>query len=211
LKYVDIEGKEPTKTQAGTAKDFKTLLDNSPSKVGQYKGNEAGNYLSKAGSTTFNWSHFRPEPVETYYNNLSTRYIYTENGGWVDMAHFMFYAGKAYQYKQEGETNPYGEAIQDAYQQEFSDRFAAKHSAYSYEDLPSGKYGAEFATYYFNPDSDLTLSKQIENYFNTFLKATEPQKAPNYLLIPQKDSKNLPSKTNHTTEPSNLKVIIKKP
>jgi RHS repeat-associated protein len=207
--YLDPNGEEPTKAQAGTISSFIKLMNTSPSKAGQYKGQAAGNYLSKAGSTSFNWSHFRPEPNETYYNTLSTRYIYTEKGGWVDMSHFMFYAGTAYQFKLDGENDPVGKAIQDGYRQEFSDRFTAKQSAYSYEDLPSDKYGADFATNYFNPNSKLTLSEQINNYFTNVLKATDPSKAPNFWTMPEKDSKNPPSKTNHTTKPVDLKVTIR--
>lgn len=30
---------------------------------------------------------------------MKDRYIYTEQGGWIDMAHFLFYAGNAYSEK----------------------------------------------------------------------------------------------------------------
>ena len=37
--------------------------------------------------------------------------------------------------------------------------FFARHSAYSYEDLPSDKLGAEFGANYFNPESELSLGE----------------------------------------------------
>ena len=117
------------------------------------------------------------------------------------MAHFLFYAGRAYKYKEGGENLPMRKAIQDGYHQEFLDQIFAKQSAYSYEDLPSDKFGAEFGAYFFDPKSDLTLGQQVENYLNNKLKATDPKNAPNYSKLPQTDSKNPPTETNHTTNP----------
>lgn len=130
------------------------------------------------------------------------------------MAHFMFYAGRAYDYKQQKKSaqraideikkaggfatqgistsliaqsnmDPVGEAIQDGNYQEMSDRIFSSHSAYSYEDLPSNKFGAEFGV----------------NYFDNVLKATTPENAPNYKKLPNKDERKPPSRTNHTTKP----------
>jgi hypothetical protein len=84
----------------------------------------------------------------------------------------MFYAGTAYKYKQEkaeaqslvqsmkdagipyseipnnspskSMINPVGEAVQDGYQQEMGDKLFAKWSSYSYEDLPTDKFAADF-------------------------------------------------------------------
>ncbi|WP_198912906.1 hypothetical protein [Tenacibaculum finnmarkense] len=193
---------EPVKKYMGTISNFKFLLDNSPRKVGEFKGVEASDYLKSLGETKFNLSQFRPLPTQTgFFNNKIGRYIYTKKGGWIDMAHFMFYAGKAYQYKLNGKINPIGEAVQDGFKQELSDSFVAKHSAYSYEDLPSDKFGAKFAVNHFNIQSNLTFSEQLTNYFNNVLKASTPKSAPNYNDTPSNDSKNNPTKTNKTTTP----------
>src|SRR5690554_5084101 len=155
INLVDPDGREPIRPFVGTSSIFRSLLDNSTRKVGAFKGQEAHNYVLSLGNTKFNWKQMRPLPTQTgFFNYKKGRYIYTKKGGWVDMAHFMFYAGKAYKYKQDGAKNPIGEAVQDGYKQEFSDKYAAPHSAYSYEDLPSDKYGAEFAVDYFDPESD---------------------------------------------------------
>jgi len=116
------------------------------------------------------------------------------------LTHFLFYAGKAYQYKLNGKKNPIGEAVQDGYKQEFSDKFAAPHSAYSYEDLPSDKFGAELGVRYFDPNSKQTFGEQIESYLNNVLKATVPQSAPNYNTLPAKEA-DKPTRTNRTTNP----------
>ena len=108
------------------------------------------------------------------------------------MSHFMFYAGRAYRYKLQNQTakglmksfgfifmssdeqidllhkahmSPVGETIQEGYTQEFVDSFISKKSAYSYEDLPTDKFGAEFGANYFDPDSELTFAEQFDKCF----------------------------------------------
>ncbi|THH39804.1 hypothetical protein E4021_09330 [Neolewinella litorea] len=203
INLVAPDGREPIKPFVGTAAQFKALLDNSPSKVGQYTGQAANRYVGSLGNTEFSWKQMRPLPTQTgYFNQKKGRYIYTEKGGWVDMAHFMFYAGKAHQYKADGHENPVGEAVQDGFAQEASDSWVAGHSAYSYEDLPSDKFGADFATNYFDPDSDATLGEQILSYLNEVLGATDPENAPNYDQLPEMDGeRNVPSRQNRTTTP----------
>ena len=80
--------------------------------------------------------------------------------------------------------------------------FFAEHSAFSYEDLPSDKYGADFGANYFDPNSEQTFGEQLEQYFNDVLKATEPNNAPNYNSLPSKDdTRNPPSRTNGSSFP----------
>jgi len=199
--YTDPDGKEPIKPLVGTAATFRALLDNSPRKVGSFKGKEASDYLKSLGNTEWSWKQMRPLPTQTgYFNNKEGRYIYTEEGGWVDMVHFLFYAGKAYQYKLDDLENPIGEAVQDGYKQEATDKYAAPHSAYSYEDLPSDKFGADFAVNYFDPNSDLTFGQQVENYMNYVLKATKPENAPNFDTLPATEP-TTPTRTNTSTTP----------
>ena len=78
--------------------------------------------------------------------------------------------------------------------------FFARHSAYSYEDLPSDKLGAEFGANYFNPESELSLGEQLYNYLQG-LGATIPEKASNYKDLPQKEPQKTPSRINKTTIP----------
>jgi len=226
----DEDGREPIKALAGTVTMFMNVFNNSPSRIGQTKGAEAGQALIRLGSTEFSWKQMRPLPTTTpYFNNREARYIYTEKGGWVDMVHFLFYAGKAYGYKQEqmqaqkaldgmrngpipardipgslikkATQDPVGEAVQDGYQQEMSDRAAAKYSAYSYEDLPTDKLGADFGANYFDPNSKSSLGEQLSNYLNDKLGATTPENAPNYETLPTTEPTDKPTRTNHTTKP----------
>jgi hypothetical protein len=169
----------------------------------------------------------KPANTAPFNTSRGNRYIYTMVGGWIDMAHFMFYAGRAYYYKQQKQQaldiihsdelsymsqeaqlqllqqaslDPLGESLQDGFLQEFVDYFTARHSAYSYEDLPSDKYGADFGANYFNPNSDESFSEQIMHYMKGVLKATSPDKSPNYNDIPE-DYPDKPSQTNKTSKP----------
>ncbi len=201
VNFIDTDGREPIKPLVGTAAMFRALLDNSPRTVGKFIGDDASNYLASLGNTEFNWKQMRPLPTQTgFFNQKAGRYIYTEKGGWLDMAHFMFYAGRAYQYKLDGKDNPLREAVLDGIRQEKSDAYAAKHSAFSYEDLPSDRYGAEFGAKYFDPQSEQTFGQQLESYLNNVLKATDPKKAPNYEILPHTEPKK-PSRINETTTP----------
>jgi hypothetical protein len=97
--------------------------------------------------------------------------------------------------------DPVGEAVQDGYQQEFGDKLFAKWSSYSYEDLPTDKFAADFGANYFDPKSKLSLGEQIQNYLHNNLKATTPDKAPNYNSLPTVEPTEKPSRTNHSTKP----------
>lgn len=186
---------EPVREQAGSIATFVSVMNTSPSEVGLQRGEEAARALLRMGQT----EGLIPLPRNTpYFNNRDGRYVYTEKGGWIDMVHFLFYAGKAYGYKQAGVKNPIGEAVQEGYAQEFFDQ---EHSKYSYEDLPSDKFGADFAVNHFDPDSQLNLGQQIEKYFNEQLKASYPSRAPNHDRIPEVASKDRPTALNRNTVP----------
>jgi RHS repeat-associated protein len=227
ITYIDPDGKEPILPYVGTAAMLRSLLNNSPRGVGNYTGELAALYVRNAGNNEWSWRQLRPLPTENYLSKKEGRYIYTEKGGWIDMLHFMFYAGKAYDYKiQKEEANkviekfefkfmpfelqfvmtrmanmsPVGEAVQDGYFQEFSDKYSASNSAYSYEDLPSDKFGADFGANYFDPKSKFTLGEQLQNYLND-LGATEPKNAPNYYSLPKTDPVDSPTRKNYTTKP----------
>ena len=195
LGLVDPNGLEPVRAQAGTIQGFAQNMNNTPHKVGMATGAAAAAALSSLGET----KNFLPANTGVF-NMSPNRYVYTADGGWVDMVHFVFYAGRAATYKAEGIANPVSAAVQDGYMQEMVDTFKAPWSAYSYEDLPSDRYGAIFGAQFFDPTSPLTLAEQIET-FMSYLSPMPATSAPNYLLLPNKDSRNPPSFINHTTNP----------
>ena len=91
--------------QAGTIEKFIEIFNNTPSKMGLTVGNQAGQALLRLGATEMDWKQMRPLPTTTpYFNNRDARYIYTKRGGWIDMVHFLFYAGKSYNYKVQKEA-----------------------------------------------------------------------------------------------------------
>ncbi len=114
------------------------------------------------------------------------------------MAHFLFYAGRAYTLQSYGEKDPIGSAIQEGYLQEF---FDPEYTSYSYEDLPTDKLGAIFAIQYFDPNSSSSLAEQITDFLIYTLGATNPETAPNYKNIPENESRNPPSRINKSTKP----------
>ena len=225
---IDPDGQEPIKPQVGTVSGFIAFLNNTSTKMGTLTGGNAQDAMRRLAK--IDWSSGKPTPATTAPFNLqSDRYIYTEKGGWMDMSHFMFYAGTAYKYKEEklaaqqaidnmrsgsfpstripdalykkAGMDPLGEAVQDGYQQEMTDKVFAKWSSYSYEDLPTDKLAADFGVNYFDPNSKLTLGEQLQNYLNNNLKATTPDKAPNYNSLPTTEPTEKPSRTNHSTKP----------
>lgn len=198
---VDVTGKEPNKKLMGTSAEFRLLLDNSTRMVGTFKGEKAAEYMRNLSN--YKITKFKFEPTQTgYFNNKKGRYIYTKKGGWIDMVHFLFYAGKAYKYKCSGQENPVETAISDGMMQEKMDQYIAPHSAYSYKDLPTDAFGAYFGANYFDPNSNASLGEQVEKYLNEVLQATEPYFAPNFDALPKDDkSSSTPSKTNTTTTP----------
>jgi RHS repeat-associated protein len=191
LGSIDPDGREPVKAQAGTPHGFLLDMNATQHHVGVQTGAMASPALSRLGETE--WSKRGLGPANTApFNSSKNRYIYTTGYGWVDMVHFLFYAGRAYNYEQKGDANPEGHAIQDGYKQEAADLLFDSWSAYSYEDLPSDKLGALFAIFSFDPTSKLSLGEQVEAFLNG-IGATDPTTAPNYAGIPNADSRNPPT------------------
>ena len=224
---IDIDGREPIKPYAGTIAGFVSFMNSLSTGIGTSTGAKAHTAMLRMGIIRYTMKGPKPANTAPFNGAGGNRYIYTEKGGWIDMAHFMFYAGKAYAYKQDKQQaqdlvsrkdfafmspevqlqwlkqanmNPVSEAIQAGYLQELGDKLNAPQSAYSYEDLPSDKFGADFGANYFNPNSKQTFSEQIQNYFNDVLKATNPYDAPNYRGLPE-DYPHKPTQTNKTTKP----------
>jgi hypothetical protein len=194
----DPDGRQPVKDQAGTVEVFINAMNTSPSKVGMQTGAAADTTLKNFS----NISGFPPKPATTQYFNMKEgRYVYTKKGGWIDMVHFLFYAGEARKQEANGVKNAALDAVQTGEFQEITDQIVSPHSAFSYEDLPSDKFGAIFGSEVFDPTSDKTLGDQIQNYLNNELGATTPDSAPNWNSMPATDSKAPPQYKNNTMTP----------
>lgn len=193
--YTDPDGQVPNKRQAGTVQQFGKVMRDSPSRFGMKRGVAADQALQSMGATS------GMKPVNTPYFNMKTgRYVYTKDAGWIDMVHFLYYAGVAREAKMNGSATPMEDSITKGFHQEKWDVFNAEHSAYSYEDLPSDKVGADFGANVFDPKSPMTLSSQIIVYLKK-LGAANPKDAPNYNIMPEKDTGERNSLRNRKTDP----------
>ena len=173
-------------------------------------------------------SVFKGTDSQTHFlkHYLKGRYVYTRKGGWIDMSHFMFYAGVAYTLKQQKEKakqssdrfqylpvlniintveynlDPVKSATTLGYLQEsLFDPFKNPESSYSYEDLPTDYLGAVFGAFYFDPNSSLSLGDQLMDFFYMVLDATTPSKAPNYDSLPEYSDETSDSEPNKTIIP----------
>lgn len=205
-----VENNAVNKNDAGDVDILLNMLNTSPSKVGLLKGEEASKKLLEFNDTEDIFELYAPNQV-AYFNTKKGRYIYTENGGWIDMVHFLFYASEAYEEKLRLQTSglsledsrnlAYAKSIYSGWKQEnVFDAWFARHSSFSYEDLPSDRYGAEFGSKYFDKNLDSSLGEQILNFL-TDLKPTKPENAPNYHSLPYKDNGKHPGIYNRTTKP----------
>ncbi len=217
-----VENNAVNQKQTGTINTFIDVFNNTPSKMGQTKVQAAHNAMLRLSNTDWDYT----PNVTPYFNLSKSRYIYTSKAGWIDIVHFLFYASIAYREKielikkndvdwklpfnygqirrlslEEIQNKAINEAIQSGYIQEKVDSLKSKHSAYSYEDLPSDKYGAIFGAKYFNPKTQQTFGEQINYYFTHILKAQDPKMAPNYSSLPKEDLGIHSGIVNKTTKP----------
>jgi RHS repeat-associated protein len=202
--WVDPSGKEPEQRLSTDVDTYIDFLNKTKNKMGRLKNQEAEDALFRQAATN------GAEPTNTgEISNAPLRYIYTEKGGWIDMSHFLYYGGRAIKYKRLKFFHPVSLCVQDGYAQEIRDLtqpFA--HSAFSYEDLPSDRLGAEFAINYFNPKSNRTFGEQLRNYLKNKLGATEPTNAPNWNQIPWiADRTRPPTWVNTSTSPMFTKPL----
>ncbi|AGH38090.1 Hemagglutinin/hemolysin-related protein [Bibersteinia trehalosi USDA-ARS-USMARC-188] len=207
--HIAVKFNTVNEKQAGTIVEFLDEMNNSRNKIGLKKGLDAEDALIKLSG--FDLKKLQPNGV-AYFNNKNARYIYTEKAGWIDMVHFLFYAGISYLHKKDLAANnlsskrvientAINRAVAHGYVQEISDMVISKHSAFEYEDLVSDKQGAIFGAKYFDPKSNLNLGQQVKLYFEKELKAAQPKKAPNYHQLPAKDTGKHSGIKNYTTSP----------
>ncbi len=228
IKYTDPDGRSPNIHYAGTIKAFVGFMNSLDTGIGKTKGQAASDAMIRMGQIKIESGKPMPKNTAPFNRSAGNRYIYTKKGGWIDMSHFIFYAGRAYIHKmkkedakkimstkafiymdasvkasiaKEANKDPVAEAIQEGFAQEKIDSVLSPWSAYSYEDLPTDRFGADFGANYFDPNSELTFSEQIEKYFNEVLEAACPHNAPNYKNLPISEEKLPPNPTNNTTNP----------
>jgi RHS repeat-associated protein len=229
---VDPLGLFPTRDLVTTASDWKQAFEKKVTiggkvydRGGTTRGAAAARTLKLYGETTGSLNSQKPTgkniwmtgPTKDHPTADKARFIYTQRGGWIDMAHFMFYAARAFmakeKYQQQEAQQGFcsadpkfspaelgkQEAIREGYSQE---RWDDAGSKYSYEDLPSDAFGADFGAKYFDPHSKKTLAEQVDGYLQK-LKPAGGATAPNWADVPSGDPLSLPPEParNETTTP----------
>jgi hypothetical protein len=242
----DPTGLYPEKDLATTLEAWKRGFDTKPvvrgkvyDRGGTTTGQTAADTLKAYGETYGITDSYKPKgkvrwmqgPDAKNPTAEKARFIYTKKGGWLDMAHFLFYAGRALQAKEfflrslkmpgsailrdrerlakfgQYPTYLYSsaewatrDAMNEAHMQE--QHLDSKASSYSYEDIPSDWYGADFAARVFDPNSTKTLSEQVEAYIQT-LQPVKPWEAPNWATVPEGTPNEVvpPQPKNYTTTP----------
>ncbi len=187
LRVDDLRRVGVNRSQAGSAEDFRRVMDGT--RFGPTRGADADRALISLGARTPILSDGRlspPRPVNNPFVSSDSRYVNTREADWMDMTHFMFYAGRARGYQSQGLSVAESglRAMADGIGQEFLDR---PQSSFSSEDLPSDARGIDFALNHFNPRSNLTLSQQVQNYLVNVLGARRREQAPNWNRLPETD------------------------
>ena len=211
LKFVDPNGAEPVKSHAGTLEDTKNRLNSAEVKsrnLGNATGSDASSVLADLGKLTGPFGLDGPgqNPMR---GTEPGRYLYTKKGGWIDMRHFLFFAGRAWAKKQESSSKTGDSIVDDIVREsivmELTQMFKDFDSMFSYEDLPSNKFGAEFGAKHFDPNSSLTLGEQIEDFLNT-LDPAMPSEAPNWNDVPARYLDSNKAEKNYSTTPKHTTI-----
>ncbi|MEW5850968.1 MAG: SpvB/TcaC N-terminal domain-containing protein [Myxococcota bacterium] len=168
-KYIDPDGREPTKSEAGTTTEMQQTLTTRYLK----SADESGTAPLSAFGVRDGDSH-----AMMSFDGKG-RYVYTKKAGWIDMRHFLTYAAIAQKLKENGNRDPISAALDVGVMQEVQDIFkpGGLASSFSYEDLPSDFHGAWFAVREFDPTKP--FGPQVKAYLDK-LGATKPEDAPNY-------------------------------
>jgi len=182
LGWVDTDGQEPNKAQAGTIEDilniFKMPYSYSIGTNNLRAIRDAKNFYIQNSTNT-------------------TRYVYTEKAGWIDMKHFFYFAEKSYQYG--NSIAEFGAYASETYQwlgydidsgnSNINFNIGENSSAFSYEDLTSDKLGIFFGYYAKNMENSGYSTEELLDNFFTIFDVTNPQNAENYDELPY-DSTN---------------------
>ncbi|WNO10577.1 RHS repeat-associated core domain-containing protein [Teredinibacter sp. KSP-S5-2] len=178
-KYLDLDGREPTKSQSITWDQAKVIIGG--------KGLDSLRYTEKAGGGG--------GQVGPFGGASGGRYIYTENRGWIDLAHFFQVASEANKHIPSG-LKPFMKTDSSflkmyAYKKLWDstvlteDGQAGYPTSWSYEDAPSNLAGLDFYIDYYSSDDKLTSA--LDSFFKN-AGAKKPSSAPNWGRMQEKES-----------------------
>ena len=211
----DPDGAEPTKEKVGTLANLVghvQALENKYSKQG-LSVREANERIlpsvqNKESYLIFNeLRNVTPNGKTLSLSKLKAdRYIYTREGGWIDMSHFAAAAGKTaghniLRHLPYADLVAYMKGMQEEEKQSRDPKAGIRASAYSFEDMPSNMFGFEFGKIV---DFDKPLSPQLQNFFRGKLGGDiNPKKVGNWLHMPNwdKDTVGKEPLQNRTEDP----------
>jgi hypothetical protein len=198
--YVDKDGLEPNKSQAGTWAQIRKILV-------EYFKNSKNQSLQKLRYTE--GAAGGGGQVGPFGGDVGLRYIFTEQFGWIDLGHFFQVAAESQ--KAIGNTgkillfsNPQmldivkwklwnkTKEVEDKQSDETSD------TQWSYEDAPSNLAG--FTFWFLSYSDDDNLLSSLDDFFSA-VGATEPSKAPNWGKMQSKPQKRRWFQQNKSFDP----------
>ena len=163
VKFMDPNGEEPNKAQAGVAADLVTIVRT----FEQQNPNASPRQVLSSVAQSLERRPDVPGAI---------RYIYTEQSDWIDAKHF-FSAADTAATVGEGVTNILGLGLEASQ--------VGNPSFFSYEDIGSNAAGADFGDDVFNPNGG-PLSDQLRDYLSG-LNPKLPTDAPNYSRLPARE------------------------
>ncbi|MFN8438708.1 MAG: hypothetical protein U0V72_13920 [Cytophagales bacterium] len=171
LSYIDEDGREPTRSQAGTLEQA----------VAQWKNNKITNI----------W-----KLKEFVSNSNNIRYIYTKDVGWIDLQHYFgvqCFSKPLMDLLEPASGNHFllNEGI-TIFGKTFKLGNGAENSYFSYEDLPTNKFAStleysEKMKYYFNEANTIDVFEKHLQSANPLA----PEDAPNWKGIPYADDRKV--------------------
>jgi RHS repeat-associated protein len=183
LKYTDPSGHEPVLGQLGSAIDIaiEMIKSNNNPDAAKETDSLARMRVHFSGETKFNNRKDTNTPLRVESQGPS-RFVYTNERGWIDMRHFF----TAAEY-----TRDYGGFLTSRilYVGELDQLKRGSVSAFSYEDMASNQAGIDFWNQYGDQISngEITLERAVYEFLIN-QGAIDPKEAPNYDYI-----------THHTT------------
>ncbi|MDN5836011.1 MAG: hypothetical protein L0H12_01510 [Nitrosospira sp.] len=188
INFLDPNGAEPTREKAGEFKKFLRHVQQMEKKYAAEFGISSEMLVTVAVNKKI-LGEFKKYAT---FNKPGERYFYTKRGGWIDTTHFAKAAGEISTrwWRDVPGVSFFGRfmAADKGFQVEIDQMSKeSRNSAFSYEDLPSNRFGFEFGK---NINPSQPLSTQLDQFFQG-LQPTRKQNAPNWKDLPKTDKDTL--------------------
>jgi RHS repeat-associated protein len=181
-KFVDPDGREPTRSQAVTWAQARTVIQN-------FSGAPTLDGLRYTDAVTLGGKQIGP-----FGGDQGPRYVWTTGFGWIDLGHFFSAASGAKGRTGDSALNRFvgrrlwtGVVIGLAYETAAFENQQTGPTSWSYEDGPSNLAGVTF--YFKGYSGDTTLLDDLDEFFNS-VGAADPSSAPNWSQMQKTEDAN---------------------